>query len=496
MTQLTVQGNFDLSSNRLVVDFGNIFPLLNNQTHPVLLSQQSNNQGSKVSPVLQQPSFIQKHSLRFVSSALGLAGGVGLLVSCIWSVLLPAIGSIGVIGIAYLVNRKISPLHTKEMPSGATKTQSLFEEQIGSGVGSKSSLNEPVNKGNLQPPNIPPLPLPSSKSSLNEPVNKGNLQPPNIPPPPLPSSKSSLNEPVNKGNLQPPNIPPPPPLPSSKSSLNEPVNKGNLQPPNIPPPPPLPSSKSSLNEPVNKGNLQPPNIPPPPPLPSSKSSLNAPVNKGKRIREEVDADKPSTSKESITSKGWPEQIKERPKLNKVLTIDYMRQTVKDYPSTLLLELVRVCYEKGQDISKSKLSNEWKKYFSNKVNKFNNKFDLKEQMKDPISSCTDNIFEKIKDLDSLVKIMECIQCLLNILSKCQNLPEKTRKYCTKKLKKIEDHIKKLKEEDSGISTRNTIASGILATMKSSPMLEPMSNRRKSLVPSSSDSENESDHDESW
>ncbi|KAG6558624.1 hypothetical protein [Candidatus Rhabdochlamydia sp. W815] len=442
MTQLTVQGNFDLSSNRLVVDFGNIFPLLNNQTHPVLLSQQSNNQGSKVSPVLQQPSFIQKHSLRFVSSALGLAGGVGLLVSCIWSVLLPAIGSIGVIGIAYLVNRKISPLHTKEMPSGATKTQSLFEEQIGSGVGSKSSLNEPVNKGNLQPPNIPPLPLPSSKSSLNEPVNKGNLQPPNIPPPPLPSSKSSLNEPVNKGNLQPPNIPPPPPLPSSKSSLN------------------------------------------------------APVNKGKRIREEVDADKPSTSKESITSKGWPEQIKERPKLNKVLTIDYMRQTVKDYPSTLLLELVRVCYEKGQDISKSKLSNEWKKYFSNKVNKFNNKFDLKEQMKDPISSCTDNIFEKIKDLDSLVKIMECIQCLLNILSKCQNLPEKTRKYCTKKLKKIEDHIKKLKEEDSGISTRNTIASGILATMKSSPMLEPMSNRRKSLVPSSSDSENESDHDESW
>ncbi|MEK7339893.1 MAG: hypothetical protein AABZ92_04175, partial [Verrucomicrobiota bacterium] len=67
-------------------------------------------------PSAQQASsrqfpIIRKPSPHFYTSALGLAGGVGLIVSCVWSVLLPAIGSVGVIAFAYLVNRKITPLH-------------------------------------------------------------------------------------------------------------------------------------------------------------------------------------------------------------------------------------------------------------------------------------------------------------------------------------------------------------------------------------------------
>lgn len=103
MTQLIVQGTFDLSKNQLIFDFDSIPQLINDQTHSVLLSQQSNDQEVNGFSILQQPTFIQKHGLRLGLYTLGLAGGVGLLVSCIWSVLLPAIGSIGVIGIAVLL---------------------------------------------------------------------------------------------------------------------------------------------------------------------------------------------------------------------------------------------------------------------------------------------------------------------------------------------------------------------------------------------------------
>ncbi|PWU16133.1 MAG: hypothetical protein C5B45_01290, partial [Chlamydiae bacterium] len=154
------------------------------QTHSGLLSQQSNHQGSWVPPTLQQPTLIQKHGLRLVSTALGLAGGIGLLVSCIWSILLPAIGSIGVIGIACLANRKITPLHAVELPLAAVKSQNLFEQRAASKAVSGSLLDEPTAGADNLPPPI--LPMPNVTNQPNIP-----------PPPPMPSSSNLVGESVN-----------------------------------------------------------------------------------------------------------------------------------------------------------------------------------------------------------------------------------------------------------------------------------------------------------
>ncbi|HEV3269134.1 MAG TPA: hypothetical protein VGZ69_00585 [Candidatus Rhabdochlamydia sp.] len=210
MTQITVQGTLDLSNNRLTLNFDG--SLLNNQNH-FALSQQSNNQES-FTPLPQQPSsrqfpIIRKPSMHFYTSALGLAGGIGLVVSCIWSVLLPAIGSVGVMTFAYLANRKITPLNAKELSSATAKSQSVFAQR------SQSLLDEPNA-------NIATLAQPMS------PMSNGTNQPNIPPPPPLPGSGNLLDGlPIDAGNL------PPPILPTSNG------NRPNVL---LAPPPPPPTA--------------------------------------------------------------------------------------------------------------------------------------------------------------------------------------------------------------------------------------------------------------
>lgn len=105
--------------------------------NPELVNQGSFTQPSKESQkavISQNPTFIRKPSLHFCSSALGVMGGVGLIVSCLSSVLLPAIASIMVIGIAHLAKRKIVSLQAKDLSSEDTKVQNIIKEQANNHV--------------------------------------------------------------------------------------------------------------------------------------------------------------------------------------------------------------------------------------------------------------------------------------------------------------------------------------------------------------------------
>ncbi len=371
MTQITVQGTFDLSSGRLVLNFDNVHQLSNNQDLSVSSSQQ---------PSSKQFPIIQKHGLRFCSSALGLAGGVGLLVSCIWSVLLPAIGSIGVIGIAYLANRKITLLNAKELSSAAAKSQDLFEQQIGSKTDSGSLLDQPVNTGNL------PLPI--------LPTSNGNIPPP----PPLPGSL--LDQPVNTGNLPLPILPTP---------------NGN-----IPPPPPLPSALS---------------MPLIPPSPKECQKTDSPC---------IDPKKPGLSTDprdallfSIRNSFNFMQIKE-----------LLREDPEKYSLNLLLKELKTTYERALAISESECFKDWKGYFQGKVDSFKKSFDMAEQEENQATEYSDmeNICEKASRLGSLLKNMQWIKSLLQVLSERKDLSDKVRSHCSEKSKSIDKHIEKLQRRN--------------------------------------------------
>lgn len=171
------QGSCDLSSGQVVFKFN--MPELANQGSFTLLSQQLNNKESQ-EVIWQKPTFIRKSGLHFCSSALGMMGGVGLIASCLSSILLPAIASIGVIGIAYLIKRKVVPLDAKELFLDAAKSQKIFQKKAESNVStgklvdSVATQNAPLNFSKPEVAKKPTLPQKPDNNSL----------PP--PPPPLP----------------------------------------------------------------------------------------------------------------------------------------------------------------------------------------------------------------------------------------------------------------------------------------------------------------------
>ncbi|MGL5625994.1 MAG: hypothetical protein ACRDDW_00555 [Candidatus Rhabdochlamydia sp.] len=119
---------------------------------PELVNQESfiqPNRESQKAVILQNTTVIRKSSLHFCSSALGVMGGIGFIVSCLSSILLPAIASIGVIGIAYLAKRKIAPLQVKDLSLENTKAQEIFQKKEKSSTNQEGALNL---ENNLQTP--------------------------------------------------------------------------------------------------------------------------------------------------------------------------------------------------------------------------------------------------------------------------------------------------------------------------------------------------------
>ncbi len=169
------QGSCDLSSGQVVFKFN--MPELENQGSFTLLSQQLNNKESQ-EVVWQKPTFIRKSGLHFCSSALGMMGGVGLIVSCLSSILLPAIASVGVIGIAYLIKRKIVPLDAKELFLDAAKSQNIFREKAESNISTDNGSDSfaAYAQLNFSKPEVAKKPTLSQKPDNNSPP----------PPPPLP----------------------------------------------------------------------------------------------------------------------------------------------------------------------------------------------------------------------------------------------------------------------------------------------------------------------
>lgn len=130
---IPIQGFYNPISGQLLLNL-----------NPELVNQESFTQLNKESQkavVLQNPTFIRKPSLHFCSSALGVMGGVGLIVSCLSSVLLPAIASILVIGIAHLAKRKIVPLNSRELSPENIKTQNIFQRKEVSSTNKEEPLN-------------------------------------------------------------------------------------------------------------------------------------------------------------------------------------------------------------------------------------------------------------------------------------------------------------------------------------------------------------------
>ncbi|VHO03631.1 hypothetical protein [Candidatus Rhabdochlamydia sp. T3358] len=394
MTQIIVQGTFDLSNNQLVLNFNNAPQLLNNQNHSVLLSQQSNNQESFV-PSAQQASsrqlpIIRKLSPHFYTSTLGLAGGVGLLVSCIWSVLLPAIGSVGVMTFAYLVNRRIVPLQIKELASEAVKTQSVFAQH-------SPSLLDELN------PNIATLPPPISP--VSNATNQTNVMPP--PPPPMPGLGSLLDEPTDTGNL---------PLPMSP--MSNVINQAN-----IPPPPPPSAPLMSLTIPL-------------PPVQKKESQKTSSMH--------TDLKKPGPS-------GDPRDallFSIRNSFNFMQTKELIRGDPEKYSSNLLLKELKSTYERALAISESDRFKDWKKYFKDKIDGFEKNFDIAEQEENQTTEYSDmeDICEKASRLDSLLKNMQWVKSLLQVLSERKGLSDKVRSHCSEKSKSIDKHIEKLQRRN--------------------------------------------------
>lgn len=386
LTNLT-QGSYHLS----IGEYGVLMltPLSEcNQESFVPSSQQPNN---RQFPIVRQPS------ARLYTSALGLAGGVGLLVSCIWSVLLPAIGSIGVIGIAYLVNRKITPLHAKELSSEAIKSQNLFVQQIGSKTG--SLLDESVNTNNL-----PILPMSNVAKQ------------PNIPPPPMPGSEGNATSQSNS------------------------------------------------------------------PLPSS-------------AREEKSSGKPSTSgapKPEDTKTQLLDSIKNS--FNSIRVKELLKENPEKYPSNLLLKELKTTYVRALAIGESKILG--KTYFKDKIDNFEKNFDIVEQEENQTAKEMEDICKKTSDFNSLLKNMQWAKSLLEVLSGREDLSDKTREHCSKKLKSIDEHIDKLQrrnrkepEEASGSNTQDISSSHDVASILARRVAIEYSD-------SSSSSEGETEDEDEW
>ena len=328
--------------------------LVNNQESFVPLSQQPSN---------RQFPIIRKPSIHCYTSTLGLVGGIGFIVSCVWSILLPAIGSVGVVTFAYLIDRKITLLYAKELSSEAAKSQDLFTQKIGNRAGSENLLDSPIDIDSLPPPMLPMPDVTNPITHLTNENNKPNILPP--PPPPLP--------------------------PNSRSLLGKSVNTGNL-----------PSLKPSLlsNDTLGKIN----------PL-GTRGKLLEEICRGKNLK--------------LNIENAERKIKKYP---------------EEYPSSLLLKELKATYERA--LALGKVESLSKTYFKDKVDNFEKNFAILEQKESQTTEEMEGICKKASYLDSLLKNMQWVKSLLDILSGRRDLSEKTRKHCSEKLKSIDRHIEKL------------------------------------------------------
>ena len=380
MTKIIVQGTFDSSNNQLTFNLDNWDSLLNNQNHSVLLSQQPSN---------TQISIIRKPSPYFYTSTLGLAGGIGLLISCVWSVLLPAIGSVGIITFAYLVNRKITPLQAKELSSESAKTQSAFTQRLASGKDLGNLLDESVNTYNLPPPILP----------ISNVANQPNIPPP---PPPMPGPGNLVGKFLDSNIPIPIQLPSAPPMPPEEEESQK-VDSTYINSRN-----PATSEESDSR--------------------ASRNELLDAIRKGKKL--------------SFTIEGAEKTIKENP---------------EDYPSTLLLGELKTTYKRALDISKSKGLKDWEKYFTDKVEKFDDDFPIKKQIEEQTSESMKSFCEKAKGLDSILKNMQWVKSLLYVLSERKGLKDlstKAQNHCSEKLKTIDKHIEKLQSQNGKKSKEAT------------------------------------------
>ncbi|MGB7127669.1 MAG: hypothetical protein WBD50_01085 [Candidatus Rhabdochlamydia sp.] len=356
-------------------------------------------------PSAQQASsrqfpIIRKPSPHFYTSALGLAGGVGLIVSCVWSVLLPAIGSVGVIAFAYLVNRKITPLHAKELSSENAKAQNLFQQQIAR-VDSVSLLDEPIDTGHLPPPISP----------VSNATNSTKAPPP----------------------------PPPPSAPSMPSKQKEESRKTD-------------STHTDLNKPGTSGD--------------SRDKLLFSI---------------------------------RNSFNFMQTKELLRGDPEKYPSNLLFKELKATYERALAISESDRFKDWKGYFKSKVDSFDKNFTIEEQIGNQTIEYSDmeNICEKASHLDSVLKNMQWIKSLLQVLSERKDLSDEVQNHCSEKSKSIDKHIKKLqrrseKKSEEAASTQKANSNSTGNDLGVASILA----RRVAQEPSDSSSSSESESGEEW
>ena len=402
-------------------------------------SQMSNN---RQFPIVRQPS------PHFYTSALGLAGGIGLVVSCVWSILLPAIGSIGVMAFAYLVDRKITLLHPKELPPEAIKSQNIFEK-IGSKVGSGSLLDGYVDIGNLPPPMSP----------MYNDTNQSNISLF------MPGSESLLDEPaVVIGNL-------PPPMSPTYNATNK---------SNIPPPPPFSSGTPTL---------------------LTMPSISKPQKKCPKIDSSC-IDLKNTRISTDPNQKLLDSI--RNSFNFIQIKELLRESEK-YPSNLLIKELKTTYKRALAIGELPFLG--KTYFKDKIDRFEKNFDVAEKKENQTPKEMEDICKKANHLDSHLKNMKWIQSLLQILSERKDLSEEVRKHCSEKLKTIEKHIKTLQDRNikkiskaSGYNTQDSSSHNKEPASISIQGMSPamMLARREAIAysDSSSSSEGESDHEDNW
>lgn len=97
----------------------------------VLEHQRSLDQVSRESNYVQpscSANYTPVFNRRLFSYVMGIAGLTSLVASCIASMLVPAIGSVGMIGIACLLKRKVAVLRSGELPALANKSQKVIKE--------------------------------------------------------------------------------------------------------------------------------------------------------------------------------------------------------------------------------------------------------------------------------------------------------------------------------------------------------------------------------
>lgn len=476
---------------------------VNNQDSFAPLSQPS----SRQFPIIRKPS------PHFYTSALGLAGGVGLLVSCVWSILLPAIGSVGVVAFAYLVDRKITRLYARELSPEATKSQNAFTQQLGRGKDSGSLLDESVNTDNLPPPILP----------MSNVANQ-----PNIPlPPPMPLKQKEESRKTDSthiglmktGTSEDPRN-------KLLSSIRNSFNFTQIEALVKEDPEKYPSNlllkelkttyeralgiskkdwKKYFKNKVDsfeksfgvaaQGENQDTKYVDMEGICKKASYLDSPLKNMKWIRsllqvlskrEDLSNEARNHCSEKLGSIGKHiQEISDKtkqPNLKPINTKGHIitaevQGIIKAASLDLLLKALESVYERGLDISNTENNPLYIKYFKDRLEHFQNQFPTGKDLE------MGNISKHIETLTSLKESLELIKGLLNALSSCSDLPKEKKAYFSKKLKYVGRRIEGLGSEEKA-----AIDAGVASILA----------RRVGMEDSDSESDAEPDmvSDEEW